>query len=324
MGICLPMALSSFSGSHKGTVVLEASGSLALPQGVLPLSEITASPWDEVKCIATTTAVNQTMLGCPTALTLQVCPHSLCSGSGQWQSEQPGQHSSMSRTLPHDHSMTAGANIGKLGKLLFSGTFYKHLSSLFASAQQLDPAKQYLRRAVPESQFTKVTLGSARCLHNSSTLQEYLCVVRTRQQQPLHPHVFHMRTPPPMWYRKQFIILSVQFQGHRAWCWRLKLWERNSSILHLQCLVLPWEKGSMGGWWINPCKDVSEKSHIWGFHAEKSLIFLCYTKFNPSFKSLALLTCNTKKIPANAVLPDKWWQGLDCSQICSPEEAPVL
>lgn len=60
------------------------------------------------------------------------------------------------------------------------------------------------------------------------------------------------------------------------------------------------------------------------FMLKKSLIFLCYMKFNPSFKSLALLTCNTKKIRANAVQPDKWWQRLDCLQICSPEEAPVL
>lgn len=65
--------------------------------------------------------------------------------------------------------------------------------------------------------------------------------------------------------------------------------------------------------------NMSLRTTTFGFLCWKSLIFLCYTKFNPSFKSLALLTCITK-IPADAVPSDKWWQQLDCLQICSLEE----
>lgn len=318
--------LSSFSGSHKGAVaLLEVSGSLALALVVLPLSEITASPWDVVKCIPATTPVDQTTQWSLPALTLQECPHCSCSGSGQWQSEQPGQPSCVSRTLPYDHSITAGANTGKLGKLLFFGSFYKHLSSLFAPAQQLDPVKQYLGWAVPQSQCTKVTESSVSHLHNFCALQESVGVLSEYDSNnnfaikcSIWGHLHQCDTgsnslSSACCSRSQRPVLEAP--SAQAVC--------REEQQHFTLAMLPQENGSTGGWWVNPCKYVYEKSCIWGFYAEKSLIFLCYTESNPSFKSLALLTCNTE-IPADAVVPDKWWQRLDCLHICSPEEAPVL
>ena len=120
-------------------------GSLALAQVVLPLSE---TLWKflgcrEVRSFLHASGSNHTKMSYSPDL-VHVCSHSPCSGSGKWQSEQPGQHSRVPGTLQCNHNMTAGTNNGKRGRLRFFGHFSKQLPSLFAPAQQLDLAKWYL------------------------------------------------------------------------------------------------------------------------------------------------------------------------------------
>lgn len=119
-------------------------GSLALAGVVLPLRE---TLWKSLGC--------REVHSCPQASGLNptktsyspdpvcVCSHSPRSGSGKRQSEQAGEHSRVPGTLQRPHNMTAGTNNGKRGTLHFFGCFYKHLPSLFAPAQQLDPAKLF-------------------------------------------------------------------------------------------------------------------------------------------------------------------------------------
>lgn len=119
-------------------------GSLALPRVVLPLRK---TLWKSLGCHEVRSCLQTSGLN-PTKTSyspdpVRVCSHCPCLGSGKRQSEQAGEHSRVPATLQRAHNMTAGTNNGKRGMLHFFGRFYKHLPSLFAPAQQLDPAKLF-------------------------------------------------------------------------------------------------------------------------------------------------------------------------------------